>query len=517
MAQIYDAIIVGSGASGGWAAKELTEGGMRVLLLDAGETPEEKERSIFWQNIGRKLKYRGKVDQRTLSLQRQPIQSLCAAWDWNFQYFVDDLDNPYTTPEDKPFSWYRSRQVGGRMAVKSHGRQFFRFSDRDFKAASRDGYGENWPIAYADIVPYYERIERWVKLRGTVEHIPHLPDSVFLGPQELNDGEQLFKASIENRWKDRRVIPARIALQVLAVPAALKTGKLTLRSNAVAHHIITDTKTGNAKGVAFVDRRTKKSHEVFGKIVVVAASAIESARLLLNSTTPQHPQGLGNNSSGVLGHYLMDHVKAIDIFGIVPNGKRFAPNQGPGYFYMPEFRNVHDRHPDFIRSYDVQGNVARGMAPDSEFAPFGMWGYCEMLSRFENCVTINQDKKDAWGIPVAHISCTLSDNERALVRDQLEAAKEMAAEAGFIVQEEAPKISPPGSGNHECGTARMGNDPKTSFLNPFNQSWDVKNLFVTDASAFVSQGCKKPTLTIMALTARTCDYILDQYKKDDLK
>lgn len=512
---VYDAIVVGAGASGGWAAKELTEGGMRVLLLDAGETPRQKQWQLLKQDLYRKLKYRGKVDQRTLSLQRQPIQSKTPAWNWNYDCFVDDLDNPYTTPDDKPFIWLRSRQVGGRMVAKTHGRQLYRLSDHDFKAASRDGYGQDWPIAHTDLAPYYDRVERWVGVRGTLENIPHLPDSVCLPAQPLSAAEELLKTAVELRWFDRQVIPGRTAPPPSTVPAAQKTKRLTLRSNAIAHHVVVDRQTGKAKGVAVIDRYTHKSYEVFAKVVVLCASTIESTRLLLNSATPQHPKGLGN-SSGVLGHYLMDHVNSVNVAGTIPHPDRFAPNLPTGGFYVPQFRNVSDQHPDFIRGYGIQGSAARELPEAADRVPFTMRAFGEMLPRFENCVTLNGDRQDAWGIPVAHISCAFSDNEYAMAKDELQVLQEIAAASEFVVESASHTLAPPGMAFHETGTARMGHDPKTSVLNSFNQSWDVKNLFVTDGSCFVSQGCQNPTLTIMALTVRACDYILDQSRKGDL-
>ena len=506
---IYDAIVVGAGASGGWAAKQLTEGGMQVLLLDAGETPEQKARSIWQQNLMRKIRYRGKVDQRTLSMRRQPIQSKTPAWEWNYHYFVDDLDNPYTTPADKPFTWLRSRQVGGRMIVKTHGRQLYRFSDSEFKAASRDGFGVDWPIAHRDLAPYYERVERWVGLTGTVEQIPHLPDSVLLPPQPMTEGEQLLKASVESCWPDRRVIPARTAPPPSTIPAALQTGRLTLRSNAIARQILVDDKTGKAKGVTFVDRHSHKTHEVRANVVVLCASTIESTRLLLNSASADHPQGLGN-SSGLLGHYLMDHVNSVTVEGSIPQPERFARNVPAGSFYIPQFRNIADRQPNFIRGYGIQGTAAREVLEGRDRVPFVMRAFGEMLPRFENCITLDPAQKDAWGIPVAHISCAFSDNEHAMAEDTLATLKEMSAAAGFVVETESRSLAPPGTAAHEVGTARMGHDPATSVLNSFNQSWDVKNLFVTDGSCFVSQGYQNPTLTIMALTVRACDYILEQ-------
>jgi choline dehydrogenase-like flavoprotein len=312
---------------------------------------------------------------------------------------------------------------------------------------------------------------------------------------------------------------------------------MKLRPNAVASHVIVDPNTGKARGIGFLDQNTGKAEEVFGRVIVLCASTIESTRLLLNSATRQHPAGLGN-SSGVLGHYLMDHTYSVSIGGLVPGVANYPYNYDDGRangFYIPKFRNVGERYSKFIRGYGIQGSVRRGMLPanlkripgfGSEFkamvrdpkgpAPFGMSAFGEMLAQKENRVTINKEQKDKWGIPVAHIDCKHSDNERAMARDQIETLKEMAHAAGFELTRENADLAPPGLCIHEVGTARMGSDRKTSVLNKFNQSWDVGNLFVTDGASFVSAGCQNPTLTMMALTVRACDYIVDQYKKGDL-
>jgi choline dehydrogenase-like flavoprotein len=312
---------------------------------------------------------------------------------------------------------------------------------------------------------------------------------------------------------------------------------MTLRTNAVASHLIIDVKTGKAKGVAYIDQVTRKGYEALGKVIVLCASTIESTRLLLNSASRQHPNGLGN-SSGVLGHYLMDHTYGIGVGGLIPSLSEFQSNYDDGRangIYIPKFRNISERHPKFIRGYGIQGGAKRGMLPQglkaipgfgSVFkktvrelkapAPFGMGAWGEMLPRFENRVTINKDLKDAWGIPVAHIECTHGDNERAMVADAVETLQEMAEEAGFQITSVGRNPAPPGLCIHEVGTARMGDDAKSSVLNKFNQSWDVKNLFVTDGACFVSQGCQNPTLTMMAITVRACDYIVDQYRKGNL-
>jgi glucoside 3-dehydrogenase (cytochrome c) catalytic subunit len=562
--EIYDAIIVGSGATGGWAAKELTQNGMRVIVLEAGRKvdPSKEFTEHTWPY---EVKYRGTLGNRQIYRERQATQAKCYACDeYSHQFFVDDVDNPYTTPDRKPFEWIRGRQVGGRTLM--WGRQSYRLSDYELKAASRDGYGDDWPISYADLAPYYDRVEEFIGVSGSREGVPNLPDGKFLPPMKMTCGEWLFKRSVERKWKDRRVTIGRAAILTQrhngraachycghcergcsthsyfsspgsTLPAAEATGRLTLRPNAVVSHVIIDQNTGKAKGVAFIDQITKESQEVFGKIVVLCASTIESTRLLLNSATRQHPEGLGN-SSGVLGSYLMDHIFEISVFGSISSLSNFPSNHDDGRangIYIPKFRNVGERHPKFIRGYGIQGSAQRGMLPTtmrsipgfgSEFkrmvreakdpAPFWLSAFGEMLANKENRVTINKDVKDAWGIPVVHIDCKHGDNEREMARDMYETLVEMAHEAKVDVMFANPYLGSPGLCIHEVGTARMGNDPKTSVLNKFNQSWDVKNLFVTDGACFVSIGCQNPTLTMMAITARACDYIADQYKKGDL-
>ncbi|HSF25245.1 MAG TPA: GMC family oxidoreductase [Blastocatellia bacterium] len=562
--EVYDAIIVGSGATGGWAAKELTEKGMRVIVLEAGRKldPEKDFNEHTWPY---EVKYRGTLSNREVFRGRQPIQSKCYACnEYGHHFFVDDIDNPYTNPDGKQFDWIRGRQEGGRTIT--WGRQTYRLSDYELKAASRDGFGEDWPISYAELAPYYDKVEEFIGVSGSYENVPNLPDGKFLPAMKMTCGEWLLKRSVERKWRDRRVMIGRAAILTQrhngraachwcghcdrgcttssyfsspgsTLPAAAKTGRLTLRTNAVASHVIVDTRTGKAKGVACIDQVTKRAFEVFGKIVMLCASTIESTRLLMNSATRQHSAGLGN-SSGVLGHYLMDHIFQIAVGGVVPAVANYRYNFDDGRangIYIPKFRNVHDRHPNFIRGYGMQGGVQRGMLPTtlksipgfgSEYkkrvretgdpAPFWLGAWGEMLPRKENRVTINKEVKDAWGIPAAHIDCSHGDNEKAMARDMLETLNEMAHEAKFQVNFGSPFLASPGLCIHEVGTARMGNDRKTSVLNKFNQSWDVKNLFVTDGACFVSIGCQNPTLTMMALTVRACEYVAEQHKKGNL-
>jgi choline dehydrogenase-like flavoprotein len=562
--QTYDAIVIGSGATGGWAAKELTEQGMRVLVLEAGRKldPMTDYTEHMWPY---EVPHHGNLPNTQVFSKRQAIQAKCYACnEYGNKFFVDDIDNPYTTPTDKPFDWIRGRQVGGRTIM--WGRQSYRLSDLDFKAKTHDGYGDDWPIGYKDVSPYYDKVEEFIGVSGYLENLPQLPDGKFLPGMKMVCGEHLLKRAVEKRWPDRRVTIGRTAILTQkhngraachycghcergcmthsyfsspgsTLPAAAATGRLTLQPNSIASHIIVDTNTGRAKGVAVVDQNTKRTYEVYGKVVVVCASTIESTRLLLNSATRQHPNGLGN-SSGVLGQYLMDHFYQISVGGLAPQTAGYPYNYDDGRangVYIPRFRNVSDKQQGFVRGYGIQGSAARQMLPaniraingfGSDFkrqvreskapAPFRLSAFGEMLARKENRVTINKDVKDAWGIPVAHIECSHGDNEYAMAKDASEQLQAMAHEANFEVLYSMSKLANPGLCIHELGTARMGNDPKTSVLNGFNQSWDVKNLFVTDGAAFVSTGCQNPTLTMMALTARACDYIVDQHKKGNL-
>ncbi|HWQ32478.1 MAG TPA: GMC family oxidoreductase [Blastocatellia bacterium] len=561
--KIYDAIVVGSGATGGWAAKALTEKGMQVLVLEAGRQLDPlkdfTEHHSPWE-----LKYRG-LAPGSVYAPRQPIQSRCYAGnEYSAHLFVDDIDNPYTTPADKPFWWIRSRQVGGRTIV--WGRQSYRYSDYEFKAASRDGYGEDWPLSYKDLEPYYSEVEEFIGISGSYENLPQLPDSRFLPPMAMTCGEHLLKKAVEKNFSNRKVIIGRAAILTRphngraachwcghcdrgcttfsyfsspgsTLPAAAKTGRMTLRPNAVVREVLIDTNTGKAKGVRIIDQNTKRDYEEYARVVVLCASTLESTRIMLNTKTRQHPNGLGN-SSGALGHYLMDHIYPMGVRGIMPKLRGQAYDYSDGRangIYVPKFRNVFDKHPKFIRGYGMQGSVNMGynywktkyipgfgadfkkQAREIPYEPnffLGAWG--EMLPRFENRVTINQNKVDAWGIPVLHIECTHSDNEAAMAADAFECAKEMALAAGAEITGEVRNPSPPGFCIHEVGTARMGADKKTSVLNKWNQSWDVKNLFVTDGACFTSIGCANPTLTMMAITARACDYLVEEYKRGNL-
>ncbi len=566
--KVYDAIVVGSGATGGWAAKVLAQTGLKVLVLEAGRKVDgSKEYTDHkWPY---ELEYRGFGNQEKLQ-KSQPVQSLCYACDeYGSQFFVNDLENPYTTPPGRPFTWIRSRQVGGRSIP--WGRQSYRLSDYDFKASSRDGYGDDWPIGYDEISPYYDKVEEFVGVSGSYEKMPQLPDGKFQPPMDLTCGEHILKKAIAGmKDKHRRLIIGRAAILTKNIhentpderaschwcghcdrgcvtysyfcsvhstlPAAQRTGNYTLVPHAVVSHVILDKNTGKAKGVAYVDGLTRAHREAFGKIVVLCAGTLESTRILLNSRPLDGGDHGIANSSGVLGHYLMDHVMGAGASGAMPMlDQKFLNQDGRANgIYIPRFRNLDEQNGKFLRGYGYQGGAGQSLFGHAKGTPgFGAdfkksvrevhpWGigvgaFAECLARYENHVRINKEVVDAWGIPALHIDMEFGDNERKLVEDAAEQGGEMleAAGAKYVEISKGP-LSTPGLAIHEVGTARMGNDPKKSVLNKFNQSHDVKNLFVTDGAAFVSIACQNPTLTMMALTARACEYAADQLRTGQL-
>jgi choline dehydrogenase-like flavoprotein len=484
----FDAIVVGSGACGGWAAKELTERGLRVALLEAGPLlPPEGETLP------------AEPDPRL----RRPIQSRSYVFgEATAHLFVDDVDNPYSQPEGKPFDWIRGRQVGGRLHVWAG--MSLRMSDRELEAAGIDGVGEDWPISESDLAPYYDRVERFLRVRWS---------------SRLSPGERALAAAVEHRWPTRRVTAPRIALAPpdAMLKTALGTGRLTLRPDSVVSRVlVSGSRADRVRGVAFVDRSTGIEEEVEGRAVVLCASTIESTRLLLNSATPDHPHGLAN-SSGLLGRYLMDHTFGVGVDGVAAQRPRSRGRQASHGAAIPAFRNVTEGGVDFLRSYTTRLQVGAPVAGRLDRlhslgrrspAPFWMRAFGEVLPRFENRVTVDPDRLDAWGIPIAHVECAYGENERRMAADQAGCLREMAEAAGFEVERVHAEPATPGSSAHELGTARMGDDPANSVLDPFNRAWDVGNLVVADGSCFVSGGCQNPTLTMMALTVRACERLV---------
>jgi choline dehydrogenase-like flavoprotein len=555
----YDAIVVGSGVTGGWAAKELTEAGLETLVLEAGraiDPTDYVEHEPAWS-----YRYRGLGDRKHLA-QRQAVQRTCYACDEPAsKFFIDDIDNPYSVPDDKPFLWIRGRQVGGRSIMWA--RQSYRMSDLDFEANARDGHGVDWPIRYDDIAPWYDHVERFVGVSGEQLGLAQLPDSQFLPPMPLNCAEQFVKEGIERAFGPERVMTiGRAAVLTVdhngraachycgpchrgcitrsyfssltaTLPAAEATGRLTLRPDGVVAEILFEAATDRARGVRVIDAVTHEEMEFHGRVVFLCASALESTRVLLNSTSTRFPAGLGN-SSGELGRNLMDHTKGAGASGVVPGfTDRDAFGRRPNGIYIPRFRNVTTQHPDFLRGYGFQGGAgrsgwARGMSMPGFGADFkhalrapGPWGmslggFGECLPRSSNYVEIDPGKKDKWGVPTLRIHCEWSDNEKTMLQDMAVTAAEMLEAAG--VQDVQPSVAddPPGLTIHEMGTARMGRDPRTSVLNGYCQSHDVPNLFVTDGAAMTSSGNQNPSLTYMALTARACAFAVDQMKRREL-
>jgi choline dehydrogenase-like flavoprotein len=556
----YDAIVVGSGITGGWAAKELTEKGLNTLVLEAGRTiiPEKDyvEHVPVWE-----LKYRG-WDNRAERERTQHIQRECyyACDEYSNKFFVSDVDNPYSTAPGKKFSWIRGRQVGGKSII--WGRQSYRWSDLDFEANLKDGIAIDWPIRYADIAPWYDYVEEFAGISGQAEGLPQLPDGKFLPPMEMSCVELDFRDALAKNFDDRimtigrsavltRTHKGRAACHYCGVchrgcitqsyfsslnstlPAALKTGRLTIRPYSVVHSLILDPKTRRVSGVRVIDGQTKNALEFKARVFFVCASTLESARILLNSGTAEFPNGLAN-SSGELGHNLMDHHMGAGASGTMPGHEDKMPfGNRPNGIYIPRFRNVKTKQKDFIRGYGYQGGGSRdgwtrGMSMVGLGAEFknalkmpgpwrmGMGGFGECLPNHNNYAEIDKDKLDAWGIPTLRIHSEWSENERAMSKDIAVQAAEMLAAAGAFDISVFQEMSPPGLAIHEMGTARMGRDPKTSVLNEHNQAHDVKNLFLPDGASMVSSSCVNPSLTYMALTARACDFAVSQMKKNEL-
>jgi choline dehydrogenase-like flavoprotein len=491
----FDAIIVGSGATGSWAAKLLTEQGLAVVLLEAGP---------FAGNGG---------TDRNPEVGRQPVQSQCYAFNADTRHlFVDDVDNPYETAPGKPFVWIRMRQVGGRTALWH--RVALRMSDRQFKAARVDGFGTNWPVSYADLQPYYDRVERFLGVSGIAANLEEIPDGPFL-PASLSAPARDIKRAIEREWPERHVTALRRAEVTspgcnppcsagVMLADAESTGKLTLRAHSVVSRVICDRSGRRALGVEYVDCNSGTAHEVHGKVILLCASTIETTRIMLNSRSASHPDGLGN-SSGMLGQYLTEHIS-----GVSATGFRNGDCAGVSELYIPNFRNRSGPRASFLRGYGTQGylNPGPGDTTQCTLVCFG-----EMLPRATNSVVVG-NMKDRWGIPVPRISCLFSDNELEMAHDQAEQAARMLRQCGFDVTGHSGP-NPPGASIHEVGTARMGTDRGTSVLNSHNQCWDVANLFVTDGAAFPSVGFQNPTLTMMAMTGRACDYIVRQFRRED--
>ena len=551
----YDAIVVGSGATGGWAAKRLAEAGLQVALLEAGRNISPKE---FTEHMpAYKLKYR---DMSPEIARTRPVQKQCyACMEYNYDWFVNDLENPYSTPKDKPFTWQRLRVVGGRTLV--WGRQSYRLSDLDFKAYSHDGYGQDWPISYADVAPFYDIVEDYVGISGATEQNPTLPDGRFLPPMAMTCGEVHMRERIKATFGHTLTI-GRVAMLTknhngrlachycgpcergcstysyfsspfTTVKDAVKTGKCVLVPNAVVAHINLAKGENRAAGVTYVDGVTHQTKEVKARTVILCAQALESTRILLNSTTREGSAGLGN-SSGLLGRGLMDHATGGGASGDLPGFDEKPSANGPyrnNGIYLIRFRNILNgpQSKRFIRGYGYQGGAgpqfnfeAQGFGAGYKQAVLqGTYGislgaFGESLAYNDNFVSIDPELKDAWGIPALHVSMTHRDNEKALMEDSAVAAAEMLEACGARNIRISSSVAEPGMAIHELGLARMGHDPKTSVTDQWCQVHDVPNVFSMDGACWVSSACQNPTLTMMALTVRACDHLIDRFKRNEV-
>ncbi len=552
---MYDAIVIGSGMSGGIAAKELCERGLKVLIIERGRKVEHitdyHDTQQPWEQPNNNQIPEDEL-ARDYAIQRQCYAVNAATK----QFWVKDSEHPYTTPEGKPFSWIRGYHLGGRSIM--WGRQSYRLSDIDFGANLKDGHGADWPIRYADLAPWYDHIEKFIGVAGSNEGLEQLPDGQFIPPFEMNDGEKLFKASVEAKFPGRKVIIGRNANLSVAqphhielgrhdcqnrsicergcsfganhsslsssLPAAERTGNLTIVTDAIVHSLVQDPKTGKITSVRVIDANTRVGRTYEGKIFFLNASAIPSAQILLNSANEANPHGMCNKSDQV-GRNLMDHMYALTTAGVMPQypADSYYRGRRPTGIYIPRYRNVSEDADGYVRGYGFQGGVMRqggkpgattpGIGQDIKLAgrKFGPWltyisGFGEMLPNPNNRVTLNATRKDKWGIPVLHIDCAQGPNEAKMAKQILTDGKAMVEAAGGIVVSQATEPGPPGLGIHEMGTARMGRDPMTSVFNGFNQAHEAANLFCTDGAAMASSACQNPSLTYMALTARAAKH-----------
>ena len=561
----YDAIVVGSGISGGWAAKELTEKGLKVLMLERGRNVIHVKDYKTANSNPWDFPHRGTATQKQKT--DNPVISRewfgggsTVAYEQLMDSWVNEKDCPYT--EKKPFTWWRSYQVGGRSLL--WGRQSYRWSDFDFEANAKDGYGVDWPIRYRDLAPWYDHVEKFAGISGSKEGLPQLPDGQFLPPMDLNCVEKDVAGRIKAYYKNQRhLFIGRVAnltapiegrtqcqyrnrcwegcpyggyfsTQSSTLPAATKTGNLTVRPWSIVTKLIYDKDAKKAKGVEVLDAETNKTYEYYAKIVFVCASALNSAWVLMNSATDIWPGGLGS-SSGELGHNVMDHHYMLGASGLVEGyeDKYYYGRRANG-FYIPRFANLFGDKRDFLRGYGYQGSASRdgwqrdvaelgvGAELKEALTEPGAWhigasGFGEVLPYHENKITLDTSVKDKWGLPVLAMDAELKENEFKMRKDIVQELVAMFEAAGVKkVTTYDSKVYAIGQGIHEMGTARMGRDPKTSVLNAHNQVWDAPNVFVTDGASMASSACQNPSLTYMALTARAADYAVSELKKQNL-
>lgn len=542
-AQTFDVIVVGSGAAGSFAAKELTEQGLRVLVLEAGPAMGKQEFSVL-EKLTRRVSDINFWARAKAAAGGQSVQSKAIFFDERLKsLFVNDRHNPYTTPRDAPYLWFRGKQAGGRL--HTFGRTLLRWSDDDFKGKSRTGNGVDWPISHDDLAPYYGEVERFLDMHGRREGVGTLPDSECEHEAELTEAEEIFRDEVERHHPLQRVISWRYMLpdrERVPAPlrAAIATGRLTIRYHASAREVLCDPVTGKASGVAIVDTDTGGSEVFTSRAVVVCASPIESVRLMLNSKSPRHPGGLGN-STGMLGRFFMDQLPCVAAgtfprtqgFTVLPAAARLNPDplyRHPGGIFIP--RRAKSDGDQAARNFGFQGKIGRDPVPDGTSSRFAFVGYGQMEASADNHITLDPVKRDKWGLPVPHIRCAMSTADRALLSAQERMLETLVTAAGGkfdyigsplglreIGRGALPHANPitrfmfrtfflrtmrMGSAIHESGGARMGKDPSTSVVDEWGRVWDAANVRITDASCFPSSGVAGTTLTVMAQTVRAC-------------
>jgi choline dehydrogenase-like flavoprotein len=553
----YDAIVIGSGISGGWAAKELCEKGLKTLVLERGRMVEHiKDYPTTNSNIW-DFEHRGALPQKVK--EENPVVSRCYAfYEGTEHFFVKDKEHPYE--QAKPFDWIRGYQVGGKSLMWARWTQ--RWSDLDFEANAKEGIAVDWPIRYKDIAPWYSHVERFAGISGNRDGLSVVPDGEFLPPMEMNCLEKYVKEELKKHYGDRHLIISRTAnLSVphkgrgacqyrnlcergcpygayfssnsATLPAAEQTGNLTIRPFSVVHSIIYDENKGKATGVRVIDTNTREMMEYYSRIIFVNGSTLNSTLILMNSRSDRFPNGLGNDS-GELGHNLMDHNYNAFISGEFEGFQdKYYSGRRPTGTYLPRFRNVdNDRQSSFLRGYAYSGGASRRpgtsegqeaigsalMKDLTELGPwrFGLRGMGECLPYHENRVTLSDTKTDEWGIPLLVVDAEYKDNEENMVTDMVESGVEMLEKLNFKNVVGIRDNRNIGLNIHEMGTARMGLSPKTSVLNKHNQVWGAENVFVTDGSCMTSSACQNPSLTYMALTARAANFAVEEVNKGNL-
>jgi choline dehydrogenase-like flavoprotein len=553
-----DAIVVGSGIAGGWAAKELTEKGLRVLLLERGRNVEHIKDYVNAVKAPWEYRHRGRrtyaMEEAYPVLKRDYVLN-----EKNLAFWVNEKESPYT--EVKRFDWYRGYQVGGRSLT--WGRQSYRWSDFDFEANAKDGVAVDWPIRYQELAPWYDHVERHAGIAGTRDGLAQLPDGQFMPAMPLNCGEERVAGRLEGKFGGkRRIIAGRTAnatralegrapcqyrnacwlgcpygayfsTQSSTLPAAAKTGRLTLKPWSIVTEVLYDKDRGRATGVRVLDAVTDRWTDYHAKIIFLCASTLNSTWLLLRSATDVWPGGLGS-SCGELGHNLMDHHFRCGAAGRLSGlDDKYYYGRRPTGIYIPRYRNLFGDRREYLRGFGYQGAASRdgwwrsvkelgvGAAFKDEATSPGPWtfggtAFGEMLPSHANHVGLDLSKQDKWGLPVLQIDCSTGENERLMRKDMMLDMAEMLEAAGATMVETFDQGYYPGMGIHEMGTARMGRDPKTSVLNPHNQVWDAPNVFVTDGACMTSSACQNPSLTYMALTARAADYAVGELNRRNL-